>query len=300
MRISVPWMVFVTSLFAGVLLSQGPPSTPAAHREVFLLGTAHAMHFEPERHYSLVDLRNELRALRPDMVCAEITPKAFNGPMEGYFPPEAAYVAVIAASLPARFVPADWRIARAWQRRAETMEPLQEAQQAAAIDGAQLEMMVGYGGPTLFDLLHSEAFIALSDRKFEQVVGENTVSDIAAGAWHERNRKIVENCLDAAEGARRVAIVFGANHLAQLRRQLSALGIPAQVAARQFVPAGTGSVPPAVVARWQRNLANLRGILGGSIRVSRDSLEKVRDSHRVQDLEQAIAMYRDATTKGTR
>jgi len=52
-----------------------------------------------------------------------------------------------------------------------------------------------------------------------------------------------------------------------------------------------GSVPSSVIARWQRNLDNLKGILDGSIAVSRDSLAKLEDSHRIQDLELALKTY---------
>jgi hypothetical protein len=36
-------------------------------------------------------------------------------------------------------------------------------------------------GASLFDYLHSQDFLSLSDLKFEDIIGENTVSDIAAG-----------------------------------------------------------------------------------------------------------------------
>jgi hypothetical protein len=57
------------------------------------------------------------------------------------------------------------------------------------------------------------------------------------------------------------------------------------------------TVPLAVLARWQRNLDNLRRILDGSIAVSRDSLDKVKDSHRIQDLELALKTYGGAEKK---
>jgi hypothetical protein len=151
--------------------------------------------------------------------------------------------------------------------------------------------------PTVFDFLHTKN-LAIADYQFEQLAGENTVSDIALGAWHERNRRIVENCLEAGADSRRIVFVYGAGHIPQLRRQLAARGITAQIASRRFVPAGLGSVPPPVIARWQRNLDNLKRILDGSLVVSRDSLDKVRGSHRVQDLELALKTYRgSAETK---
>ena len=150
--------------------------------------------------------------------------------------------------------------------------------------------------PSLFDFLHTEN-LAIADYQFEQLAGENTVSDIALGGWHERNRRIVENCLDADARSRRIVIVYGAAHIPQLQRQLAARGITGQIARRLFVPGGMGSVPLSVIARWQRNLDNLKRILDGSIAVSRDSLDKVKDSHRIQDLELALKTYSGGAEK---
>jgi hypothetical protein len=282
-------------VFWGLLLSlylpaQTRPTMDSSNPEVILLGTAHDLHFKAESHYSLADLRNEVEALHPDLICGEITPEAYQGPMEGYFPPEAAYLAEVASTLHARFAATDWRITKAWQSRAGAMEPKEVTDKVEALEKEIAKQMQSQTEPTLFDFYHSES-VSLEDYKFEKVIGENTVSDIAAGGWHERNRRIVENCLDAAAGSRRIVIVYGAAHIPQLQRQLAARGITAQIASRRFVPAGMGSVPPSVISRWQRNLDNLKRMLDGSITVSRDSLDKVKDSHRVQDLELALKTY---------
>jgi hypothetical protein len=129
------------------------------------------------------------------------------------------------------------------------------------------------------------------DHMFEDVIGENTPSDIAAGAWHERNRKIVENCLTEADGAKRIVFVFGSGHLPQLRRQLAARGLTAQVPARAFTPAGLGTMPPGVTARWQRNLKNLEGIADGTVAVSVDDRAKAKDTNRAPVLRKEIEIY---------
>lgn len=270
--------------------AQSQIAATSSNPEVILLGTAHDLHFKPENHYSLIDLRNEVEALHPDLICGEIVPDAYQGPMEGYFPPEAAYLAEIAPTLHARFTPTDWRIAKAWQDRAEQMEPKDVRDKIDALTKEQATQMQSQTEPSIFDFLHTKS-LAIADYQFEQVAGENTVTDIALGAWHERNRRIVENCMDAAAGARRIVFVYGAGHIPQLQRQLAARGIAAQIARRHFVPAGMGSMTPPVIARWQRNLDNLKRILDGSLAVSRDSLQKVKDSHRVQELELALKTY---------
>ena len=90
---------------------------------------------------------------------------------------------------------------------------------------------------------------------------------------------------------RRIVIAYGAGHIPTLQRQLAARGITAQIASRLFVPAGMGTMSAPVIARWQRNLENLRRILDGSVAVSHDSKDKVKDSHRVQDLKLALKTY---------
>ena len=287
-------LLLCSSLFAQT--AQARPAAAKSNPEVILLGTAHDLHFKAESHYSLADLRTEVEALHPDLICGEITPEAYQGPMEGYFPPEAAFLAEVAPTLRARFAATDWRITKAWQSRAEEMEPKEIKDKVEALTEETTTQMRSQTEPTLFDFLHTKG-VAVSDYQFEQVVGENTVSDIAMGGWHERNRRIVENCLDADAGSRRIVIVYGAGHIPQLQRQLAARGITAQIATRHFVPGGMGNVPSPVIARWQRNLDNLKRILDGSIAVSRDSLAKVKDSHRIQDLELALKTYGSGAEK---
>ncbi|MGA2456521.1 MAG: hypothetical protein ABSF85_03050 [Terriglobales bacterium] len=287
-------LLLCSSLFAQT--AQARPAAAKSNPEVILLGTAHDLHFKAESHYSLADLRTEVEALHPDLICGEITPEAYQGPMEGYFPPEAAFLAEVAPTLRARFAATDWRITKAWQSRAEEMEPKEIKDKVEALTEETTTQMRSQTEPTLFDFLHTKG-VAVSDYQFEQVVGENTVSDIAMGGWHERNRRIVENCLDADAGSRRIVIVYGAGHIPQLQRQLAARGITAQIASRLFVPGGMGNVPSSVIARWQRNLDNLKRILDGSIAVSRDSLDKVKDSHRIQDLELALKTYSGGAEK---
>jgi hypothetical protein len=271
--------------------SQGPS---AAAPEIYLIGSAHHMHFEERYHYSLIDLEAQVLSLHPDALCGEITPEALNGPMEGNFPPEAAMLAEMAPSWGVRFIPADWRVSFAWQARGEQQEAEDKAK-AAQVAGAQDRLkayMEGFSGVSLYDYTNGSAqFLAMVDHMFEDVIGENTPSDIAAGAWHERNRMIVENCLENAGPARRIVFVFGDAHLPQLRRQLAARGLTAQIPPRAFTPAGLGTMPAGVIARWQRNLKNLEGIADGSVAIASDGRAKVKDTNRAPVLRSEIEIY---------
>ncbi|HMD77572.1 MAG TPA: hypothetical protein VKG86_09375 [Terracidiphilus sp.] len=266
----------------------------AGSPEIFLIGSVHHMHFEERYHYSLIDLQAQVRSLHPDVVCGEIPPEAFNGPMEGNFPPEAAMLAEMAPEWGVHFIPADWRVSFAWQERAEKQESEDKAKtaQEAAEKSKVMAYLAAFSGDSLYDYMNSSApYLSLIDHIYEDVVGENTPSDIAAGAWHERNRKIVENCLSEAGPARRIVFVFGNDHLPQLRRQLAARGLKGQIPARAFTPAGLGTMSPAVIARWQRNLKNLEGIADGTIAVSADNRAKVKDTNRAPALRSEIEIY---------
>lgn len=274
--------------------SAGERRASGTAAEIYLVGSVHDMHFDERYHYSLVDLEEQVRSLAPEVICGEITPKALDRAMEGNFPPEAAMLAVMAPQWQARFVAADWRVSFKAQRRGELQEA-KDKPRAAAVEAEQKRMRDYYenfAGESLYDLTSGSAeFLARVDHLFEEVVGADTTSDLAAGAWHERNRRIVGNCVAASGGARRIVFVFGAAHLPQLRRQLEARGLKAQIPARAFRPAGMGKMPPAVVARWKRNLRSLEGIEKGNVAVSADARAKVRDTNRAPQLRREIALY---------
>jgi pheromone shutdown protein TraB len=269
-------------------------TTGTGDRDFYLIGTAHHMHFEDRYHYSVIDLEAQVRSLHPDVVCGEITPQALNGPMEGNFPPEAAMLAEMAPRWGAHFVPADWRVSFAWQRRGERQEA-ENKSKAAEVEAAQNKVKAyyeGFPGGTLYDYTNGSAqYLKMIDHVFEEVIGENTPSDIAAGAWHERNRMIVDNCLEGAVQARRVVFVFGSSHLPQLQRQLAARNLKGQIPPRAYTPAGLGAVSSEVIARWERNLKNLENVANGSVAVSADDRAKVIDTNRAPELRNEIALY---------
>jgi hypothetical protein len=262
--------------------------------EIYLVGSVHHLHFEDRYHYSLIDLQAQVRSLHPDLVCGEIAPEAFNGPMEGNFPPEAAMLAEIAPGWGVRFIAADWRINFAWQQRGQKQEA-ENRLKAAEMEAAQNRVKAyldAFSGESLYDYTNgSRQFLSMVDHMFEAVIGENTPSDIAAGAWHERNRMIVENCLAGAGPATRIVFVFGNAHLPQLQRQLTARGLQGQIPSRAFRPAGLGTMPAEVISRWERNLKNLEGIANGNIVVSSDLKAKVLDTNRAPVLSNEIATY---------
>lgn len=286
-RIIVIPLLLLTNL-SPAFSKEGSKSKSKQLPEVYLIGVIHNMHFESKNNYSLIDLQEQILSIQPDVICGEISPEAFDQPMEGYFPPEAAFLAAMASTWKVRFVPVDWRMSYILQRKAEAEAPSSVADQVAQLDNEFISGIKNFKGISIYDYFHSSEVLSLVDIKFEQVIGENTMSDLAAGNWHERNRHIVENGLAEAKDNKKIVFVFGASHLPQLVRQLKTRGIKAKIPPRRFTPSGNQQFPNQVVARWQRNLDNLKAIRDGRIIVSNDALQKVTNSHRIQDLEQAL------------
>ena len=152
--------------------------------------------------------------------------------------------------------------------------------------------MDGFPGGSLYDYTNgSPGYQTLVDHMFEDIIGTGTPSDIAAGAWHERNRMIVKNCLVKAGSAKRIVFVFGGAHVAQIRRQLAAVHLTGEIPQRSFKPAGLGTMPQAVIDRWKRNLQNLQGVIDGTIAEPADVRAKAKDTNRVPALSSEIAVY---------
>ena len=255
---------------------------------IYLIGSIHNMHFNPDKHYSINDLLEQIRLLKPDLVCGEITPDAFNQPMEGYFPPEAAFLAEMANELNYRFVPVDWRLDYATQSKADSEFPASvKEQRLALLKSIQPKLEVS-DIQSMYDILHDKAILNDLDSLYEKIIRVNALAEIASGSWTERNRRIVENGMAAAGNARVIVFVFGIDHLPQLQRQLKVLGIEAQIPKRLFAPSNNNKVSKAVLERWKRNLDNLKLIRDKKGPVTYDNYQKVINSKRIENIEEAI------------
>lgn len=261
---------------------------PTGKPEIFIIGSIHSMHYNPDYHYSIIDLQEQIRALKPDLVCGEIAPEAFNQTTEGYFPPEAAFLAEMAPELNYRFVPVDWRLDYATQSKADSIYPASVKEKVSSFETTYVARMNESANRSIYDAIHSEPNIAVIDSVFEQIIGADSIAEIAHGNWRERNRHIAENGMNAARDARRIVFVFGSDHIPQIRRQLHSLGFEAKIPDRLFVPGGNFKVPDAVQERWKRNLENLKLIRDRKIPATDDYYQKIINSRRIQELEQAI------------
>jgi hypothetical protein len=276
-------ILHITSAYSDIR-QENPPVKP----EIFIIGSIHSMHYNPDYHYSIGDLLEQIRALKPDVVCGEIAPGAFGQVTEGYFPPEAALLAEMAEELNYRFVPADWRLDYATQARADSLYPVTVREKLAPFAATYFTRMNESARESVYDAIHSETNIAVIDSVFETIIGADSIAETAHGNWRERNRRIAENGMKGAGDAGRIVFVFGSDHIPQIRRQLQALGYRPEIPDRQFIPGGSNRVPGAVLERWRRNLENLRLIRDKKIPVTDDYYQKIIHSTRIRELEQAI------------
>ena len=272
-------LLFLLTICPLAVFSQELGNNPSeVQPTVYLVGSIHNMHLDEKNHYSINDLLAQISALKPDLVCGEITPEAYNQPMEGYFPPEAAFLAEMAEELNYRFVPVDWRLDYSTQTLAGKGIPSAVNEQSAALVKSIKAKLKASNGKSFYDILHDETTISDLDSLYEKIIGMNTLAEIANGSWHERNRRAVENGMAAAGNAHIIVFVFGIDHLPQLKRQLKSQGIDAIIPERLFTPGYDHKVSSAVLKRWERNLKNLELIRGKKIPISYDNYQKVINS----------------------
>ncbi|RPJ81820.1 MAG: hypothetical protein EHM13_09880 [Acidobacteria bacterium] len=207
-------LLVIATTLCGPQAVQPPGDRPVG----FLVGSFHNNHFQERFHYSMHDLTTQVLALKPDLVCGEITPGAYGQPLEGYFPLEAAWLDELARERGIRFAPVDWRMDTAKQIEAEAAEPVQVKERARAQGEKLMSGINGFAGTSIYDHLHGEDALSTIDAMYEQIIGENSVADVAAGSWHERNRRMAANCVSAAAGAKR--IVMAEMNLGMMQREV--------------------------------------------------------------------------------
>ncbi|KAF5063631.1 hypothetical protein DSECCO2_292460 [anaerobic digester metagenome] len=255
---------------------------------IFLIGAIHNMHFNQGGLYSINDLLFQVQELKPDVVCGEISPEAYNNTMEGYFPPEAAFLAEMSTQLGYRFVPADWRIDYSTQDLASKHVPEHTKKRRSELLSTVQAEIKSREGESLYDVLHDDTILNYLDSLYERIVGVDPLAEISAGSWNERNRRIVENGLRASAQAKTVVFVFGIDHIPQIKRHLEKLGYKVVIPQRMFSPNKNNKVTANVINRWQRNLNNLKAISDKKIDATYDDYLKVTNSNRIKDLEEAI------------
>ena len=104
-------------LLAGCVAAQGkaphinPAERPPRGPQVWVLTTAHSFHLKEGFGFTLSDLMNQIAAIKPDLVCGEITAQHYRSNIAGgLYPLENVPIEHAAITAGAVFYPADWRI----------------------------------------------------------------------------------------------------------------------------------------------------------------------------------------------
>jgi hypothetical protein len=234
------------------------PSLSGSGPEVFVLGAIHGFHLKASYGYSYADLGAQIRAMRPDLVCAEITATDHNGDREAMFPWEVAVVEEATRAVGATFWPADWR-----PDLALTEVGVLEAEMTPAEKKAFEEVYADFmprferAANKVFEFWHSQQTQAFAEAIHDRMIDAGT--EAAAGFWETRNQIIVKRCMRKATAskARRVLFVFGAEHKYAIEKYLRRFyRIDARPVVR-LVAQSRDPVSADILARWKRSRDNL-------------------------------------------
>lgn len=275
-------------LSANLFSQEAIPNAQFQTPKVYLIGSVHHMHFDTSYNYSINDLLTQVSFLKPDLVCGEITPEAYKNKMEGYFPPEAAFLDEMSGVLNYRFKPVDWRLDFATQTIASNEYPVDVKKQRKELLKKLQEQIDSSKAISLYDTFHDSTFLSGLDSLYEKIIRKSALAEIASGSWTERNRRAVENGIAHANDAKVIVFVFGVDHIPQLKRQLELLGYHPIIPKRVFTPTNNYKVSKAALDRWEQNKLNLELISTKQIPATNDNYSKVINCNRINDLNKAI------------
>jgi len=235
--------------------------------EVYVLGTVHSFHERESFAYSYADLADQVRAMRPTLVCAEMSAEDQGGEHEAMYPLEVAVVEEAAQSIRAAFLPADWRPSVAEAQTAALQKEM-TADEQVAFDHVYDDFMprLQAAGHRFFELWHSPETQEMVRGLHDKMIALGT--EAGAGFWETRNQIIVKRCIRKAmaDDLERVLFVFGAEHKYVLEQYLRRFyGIEARPVTRLFEHKNR-PVSAAIVARWTKARDNLaRSIATGEL-----------------------------------
>ncbi len=218
-----------------VRLVKEPVVRTAEKTEVIVMGMIHSGHRTSER-YSLDVVRNLIRAISPDAICAEIPPNRFDAALEQQiklgkideprvrvFPEYVDVVFPLLSEMKFKIVPtAGWTKEMNDYRNAKLLEISKDparAEQWAEFEQAgkrmekQLEQIDANDNPRV---IHSAQYDAIIDQAYGGPYNTYFNDDLDDGGWDNINAKhfaLIEKYLDQVRGqGTRVLITYGAGH----------------------------------------------------------------------------------------
>lgn len=270
-------------LFAVGIALAFPAHSPAGGMNVFVLGTVHKNHLDGKWNYSLQDLRNEIKAIKPDLVCAEIFERDAATPMRAYYPPENAVVEYAAREVNAEFYTADWRgefTAMVAADNAMTEKEKREYEGAA-------DIKLPLGSSSMFEYLHGKALQVAIKNSHETAIKAG--GEVADGYWYARNQMIVKNCIRHAEktGRKRILFTFGMDHKYIIEEYLRSFYSLKPLPIKRLFTHQNMAMPPEVISTWTEEKQRLQDFIQNPAS-SPTFIEMVKRSKRLDDLPRFI------------
>lgn len=245
--------------------------------QVTLVPSIHKLHFDSQWNYTLDDLLASVAKTNPELICLEISKEAFNGPLEGLYPPEAALLAEYFGTKRIPVVPADWRADRnLYKEPSQAFEdsvrgPKDEFKKRLADKKDKVSFLISDEGKRLVKKIHS---------LYIEQLGE-----AADGFWNTRNEKIAGSCYREATklGLVRVSVIFGIDHFYALEedfRQFGSVELRMPEIRREK---SESNLPQLALRRWTRNLENLEAALNAP-QADEGIRRWIKESNRIDEL----------------
>jgi len=212
-----------------------------------------------ENGYSLYDLFNQIKQLKPDLVCGEIYARDYDTNMKGYYPPENAVVEHAAKTIGASYYPADWR--GNYHDMEAAINAMTEDEHKMCKDSlADLKPLLRKQ-PDVFNMIHMPEAQALIKKQHESCIKAG--SEVSNGYWYARNQLIVKNCMRKAQSskAKRILFTFGGHHKYIIEEYLEEYyGVKAKKVKKLYRHQNK-AMPGEVVDEWIKNRKGLLAIL---------------------------------------
>lgn len=258
-------------------------------QKVYVLGTVHDTHLQKKFKYSLSDLSNQIKKLKPDLICGEIYDIHFNKTLEGIYPLENQVIIHTAKLIKAEFIPVDWR---GNYFDIVNIEKKMTPEEKKRFDGSHKRVFELFGNQKsgFFEFFHSKKLQKAVLDAHDVHLKEGT--DIAAGFWHARNQIVVKNCIRRALNDPKfmtVLFTFGVEHKGLIEHYLQFFY---EIQASPIVKLYSHSNKPldkAVINHWKKNRNNLINALKTS-KISEIDRKLIESSNRISKLDKFIKM----------
>lgn len=269
----------LTLLLAQIGCASAEPNgtlKPKNESEFILYPGLHKLFLDPSWNFSLSDLLASVRAGNPDAICVEISPDDYAGNFEGYYPPEAAAVSEVFSETSV-IIPADWRAPHR-----EYREPSRDTTNRIAALKSRFDRELKQAPNSIEFAISAKGQAQIKEIHQTIIEGDGQEAD---GFWRTRNERISQTCLNQSRehGHKRVAMIFGIDHLYAIKERLMGLGYA--VSDGRLTSAKQNLISQDVVRRWRKNLLALKKLRESS----KVKALEIDESGRIKDLEAFVS-----------